>query len=148
MREENENKNFIIKVLLENERTLIKELSSTAHPQKHIRNIIDNYNSENKVSPDLEFKYPKKFVNWQAAKNTHAIETNNCFDLLSETGDEDNSKFVDAVIEARREKTDKKSNSVEKTTFNISDSVLKRVSGAKLSRDINKKERIELKSFP
>ena len=75
LREENENKNSVIKVLLENENTLIHGPSS--NPGK----AIGECNSVNEISLEPEFITPKKYAK-QTTSNTHALISKNRFEVL------------------------------------------------------------------
>ena len=78
----------------------------------------------------------------QTTLNTHALTTKNCYDLLSESGHDDCSKSVSTFVKLVKQRPKKDLNRAKKppkTKVIISDSMLKRLSGAKLSRDIEKK---------
>ena len=76
---------------------------------------------------------------------THAFITKNCYDLLSETDDEDYSISVSTLVKLVRKRRNEdliraKKKKKATTTF---------ISGSKLSRDIEKKRRIGVKAaFP
>ena len=70
---------------------------------------------------------------------THAFITKNCYDLLSETDDEDYSISVSTLVKLVRKRRNE--DLIRATTTFIS--------GSKLSRDIEKKRRIGVKAaFP
>ena len=123
--EENENESWIIKVLLENEKSLIHGPSS--NPKKS----IGKWKPENEISPEPEYISPKKYAK-QTNLNTHTLITKNLYDVLCESGKM--SKYGCQNPETKAKWGFKSCK--EKTTVIISDSMLKRVKGAKLSRDI------------
>ena len=88
LREENENKNSIIKVLLGNEKSLIHGPSSWT---------IGKCNFENKIFPEPEFIFPKKYAK-QTTLNTHALITERWYDVFCEFGEEDCNKSVSTSV--------------------------------------------------
>ena len=141
LREENENKNSIIKVSLEN-----KKLSIHG-PSPSLGKTIEKCNSENEISPEPEFISSKKCAK-QTTLSTHAFITKNCVDVLRASGDEDCNKSVSMPVKLLKQRPNKDLNRAKKTTVNISESNLKRVIGVKLNRDIEKKEQIKVKACP
>ena len=84
LRRKNEDKNSIIKVLLENEKLLIH--GPSPNPGK----TTGKCNSENEVSREFS---PKKYTK-QTTLNTHTLITKNRFDVPSASGDEDCNKSI------------------------------------------------------
>ena len=97
LREGNENKNSVIKVLLENEKLLIH--GPSPNPGKP----TGKCNSENEISPEPEFISPKKYAK-QTTLNTHALIIENRFDVLSASGDEDCNKSVSTPVKPLKQR--------------------------------------------
>ena len=132
LREEKENKNSIIKVLLENEKSLIHG------PSSNLEKTVGKSNFENEISPEPEFISPKKFAK-QTTLNTHALIRKKRYEVLCESGEGDCNKSVSTPVKILKQRPNEDLNRAKKTTFIISVSMLKHVSGARLNRDINKK---------
>ena len=88
LREENENKNSIIKVWLRNEKLLIH--GPSPNPGK----TTGKCNSENEVSREFSTKKYTK----QTTLNTHTLITKNSFDVPSASGDEDCNKSISTSV--------------------------------------------------
>ena len=108
-------------------------------PSSNPEKTIGKCNFENEISPEPDFISPKKYAK-QTNLNTHALVTKNRFEVLYESGEEDCNKSVGTPVKLLKQRPNEDSNRASKTTVIISDSMLKRVSGAKLSRDIEKRK--------
>ena len=107
LRRKNEDKNSIIKVLLENEKLLIH--GPSPNPGK----TTGKFNSENEISPEPEFISSKKYAK-QITLNTHALIIKNLFDVLSASGDEDCNKSVSTPVKLLKERPNEDLNRAKK----------------------------------